>query len=64
MQLLPIAVRMFKVLLQCGFYDRGQVSYSIPAIMIPKRGASKKTGLNPDGTIGEFRVVGVKLADL
>ena len=58
MHLLQIAVRMFKVLLQCGFYDRGQVSYSIPAIMIPKSGASRSTGLNPDGTLGEFRVVG------
>eukprot|EP01043_Picozoa_sp_COSAG02_P108463 COSAG02_NODE_44500_length_365_cov_1.597744_1_plen_37_part_01 len=26
--------------------------------MIPKRGASKRTGLNADGTVGEFRVVG------
>ena len=49
---------MFSVLLKCKFYDRGQTGYSIPAIMIPKAGAERRTGLNPDGTVGEFRVVG------
>ena len=56
--LLHIAVRMFSVLLKCKFYDRGQTGYSIPAILIPKAGAERRTGLNPDGTVGEFRVVG------
>ena len=58
MHLLHIAVRMFSVLLKCKFYDRGQTGYSIPAILIPKAGAERRTGLNPDGTLGEFRVVG------
>ena len=45
--LLHIAVRMFSVLLKCKFYDRGQTGYSIPAILIPKAGAERRTGLNP-----------------
>ena len=58
MHLLQVAVRIFRALVSCGFYDRGQVAYSIPAILIPKGEASKKTGCNPDGSPGDFRVVG------
>ena len=50
--LLHAAVRMLKVLLECRFYDRGVCGWSMPAILIAKPGADRKTG------IGEFRIVG------